>query len=245
MPKLPSALLDPYFHAPFALIRYGNRRVYEFEAYLEALLVRACLGPPGSPSIPSHPGAPTPSYPFLQVRAARAADAHDEDDDGDGDGDGTESTGGGLPSAVYVASDSLETPSFVAEACAADSPFLDRWPAAAPRPCLFSADADARFRTEHGSHTVAAGGGCHGNVCALQWYDILKYQQDGTYTELSKVRRWPAWKCVACVERPSRPGTPTPSRCSPRCAVAPLHIPFCPICPSPLPLGLSLTSPPR
>ena len=27
-----------------------------------------------------------------------------------------------------------------------------------------------------------------------------------------QVRLWPAWKCVVCVEGPSRPGAPTPSR---------------------------------
>ena len=136
--------------------------MYEFEAYLEALL----------------------------RRAAHVAQGAGDGDEGEGLGDG-EGLGEGLPSAVYVASDSLETPDFVDDACADDSPFLAHWPAGVPPPCMFSADPAERFRTEHGSHTVAAGGGCHGNVCAMQWYDILKYQEDGTYTELSKVRRTP------------------------------------------------------
>ena len=36
-----------------------------------------------------------------------------------------------------------------------------------------------------------------------------------------QVRRCPAWICVYRVEDPSHPGTPTPIRCTCRCAAAP------------------------
>ena len=53
-------------------------------------------------------------------------------------------------------------------------------------PCIFTVDPLERFRTDHGSHTVAAGGGCQGQTCAMQWWDIINYQNDENYNKLSK-----------------------------------------------------------
>ncbi len=91
---------------------------------------------------------------------------------------------------MYLASDSLDTPDFIKDACGKRSLLTTAWPTAAvPPPCVFSVDPEDRFRTEHGSHTVAAGGGCHGNVCAMHWYDILKYQNDEGFKAISKPKR--------------------------------------------------------
>ena len=41
---------------------------------------------------------------------------------------------------------------------------------------LFTVNASARFRTPHGSHTVAADGGCVLDACALHAHDVLAYR---------------------------------------------------------------------
>ena len=147
---------------------YGNRQVYEFHEYLQA----------------------------VGQRATDLATTTDDDDDDwidcaleasssvcDGKSRGI-SSDRLLPAALYVATDSLETKEFIADACRSDSEFITTWPEAskaayggghATPPCVFTVNPDDRFRTEHGSHTVAAGGGCHGNVCAMHWYDALTH----------------------------------------------------------------------
>jgi len=94
-----------------------------------------------------------------------------------------------LPAAVYVSSDSLETPGFIRDTCA--SPHMWEWLVTEDDahdlffdpPCVFS--TDDRFRTEHGSHTVAGAGACahtykqgdHTMTCALKVEDLAMYRQ--------------------------------------------------------------------
>ena len=94
-----------------------------------------------------------------------------------------------LPAAVYVSSDSVETPEFIRDTCA--SPHMWEWLVTEDDahdlfydpPCVFS--TDDRFRTEHGSHTVAGAGACahtykqgdHTMTCALKVEDLAMYRQ--------------------------------------------------------------------
>jgi hypothetical protein len=47
-------------------------------------------------------------------------------------------------------------------------------------------DYKDRFRTPHGSHTVAAEGGCSAKSCALWWNDIQFYQKNGELKDKTK-----------------------------------------------------------
>lgn len=67
---------------------------------------------------------------------------------------------GAVPDAVYVTSDNPDTTDFVEAQCMEAA--LKRWSKVAPGsppPCIFTVDATQRYRTEHGSHTIAAGSG--------------------------------------------------------------------------------------
>ena len=156
---------------------YGNRQVYEFHEYLQAINRRAtdlatimdndddwkdCIQDPDNEEKSTHGDGESSRLCHERNRVSNR--------------------GRLLPAALYVATDSLETQEFIADACRSDSEFITTWPKASTTaygggpvtpPCVFTVNPDDRFRTEHGSHTVAAGGGCHGSVCAMHWYEIL------------------------------------------------------------------------
>ena len=158
---------------------YGNRQVYEFHEYLQAV---------GQRAIDLTMDTDNDDDGWIDCSLD-----HDNEKNTDGSGGASSRVCHGksrdssnslsLPAGLYVATDSLETKEFIADACRTDSDFITAWPttskAASRRgqtlspPCVFTVNPDDRFRTEHGSHTVAAGGGCHGNVCAMHWYDSL------------------------------------------------------------------------
>ena len=92
-----------------------------------------------------------------------------------------------LPSAIFVASDSVDTSTFLHKECSAAQQKVNvnnaashrhyiSWPDQA-QPMLFTVREGSRYRTPHGSHTVAAEGGCILRSCALHWEDILEYRK--------------------------------------------------------------------
>lgn len=111
-----------------------------------------------------------------------------------------------LPAAIFVASDSDETVDFIKYSCS--NSLNSDWPVAdididnicslqvqvpdcrkhhgLKPPCIFASNSTERFRTKHGSHTVAALGGCIGQSCALYYQDILYYQENSPIKHLSK-----------------------------------------------------------
>jgi hypothetical protein len=125
---------------------YGNRRVYSFGQAIAA----------------------------AQARAAAIAAA------GGGGGGGADVAAGNrryprLPTAVFVASDDPDTDAQLAAQAA--PAVAAKWPGgAADAPRLFTVPAALRYRTAHGSHTVAADGGCVLDSCALHAHDVLAYR---------------------------------------------------------------------
>ena len=78
------------------------------------------------------------------------------------------------PAAVFVASDN---PRISEEVAAEDA--RRRWGAGVAAPRIFTSDgAAARFRTAHGSHTVAAEGACSSTGrCILAYTDVVAYNE--------------------------------------------------------------------
>lgn len=78
------------------------------------------------------------------------------------------------PAAVFVASDNPRLKDEVAAEVA-----LARWGPGAPAPRIFTSDdAVDRFRTPHGSHTVAAEGACSSKGrCILAYTDVVAYNE--------------------------------------------------------------------
>jgi hypothetical protein len=81
-----------------------------------------------------------------------------------------------LPGSIFIISDAIDTPDFVTRAADMTESYL--WPNF-KIPCMFTVNPADRFRTKHGSHTVAADGGCttqnSKTVCALHHYEIGLY----------------------------------------------------------------------
>lgn len=78
------------------------------------------------------------------------------------------------PTSIYVTSDNPETVSYVKEWCSPKE--LEGWYGDKP-PCIFTVNETLRFRTTHGSHTVAAEGGCTLGTCAMYSQDIIAWRE--------------------------------------------------------------------
>lgn len=93
-----------------------------------------------------------------------------------------------LPSGVFVASDDPETSEHVDSYSRPSA--LAAWPGGAPRaPVIFTVNASERYRTPHGSHTVAADGGCVRDVCAMHAHDILAYRAQPDHAAVPRPQR--------------------------------------------------------
>ena len=80
-----------------------------------------------------------------------------------------------LPTALFVASDDVDTEAIMQEQ---RTLLASSWPGISshPPPLVFTLGASLqRYRTPHGSHTVAADGGCVSDTCALHAHDIIAY----------------------------------------------------------------------
>ena len=73
---------------------------------------------------------------------------------------------------MYIASDNPDIDDEVEAEVA-----LQRWGMENIQPRIFTAERSTRFRTKHGSHTVAAEGACSSKGrCILAYTDVVDYQ---------------------------------------------------------------------
>lgn len=95
-----------------------------------------------------------------------------------------------LPGSIFIISDAVDTIDFVKKASNITESYL--WPND-KIPCMFTVNPEERFRTVHGSHTVAANGGCVAQngktVCALHHYEIDLYKDTHEFDRPMRLMR--------------------------------------------------------
>eukprot|EP01041_Mallomonas_annulata_P002553 gene2553-4986_t len=104
-----------------------------------------------------------------------------------------------LPRGIFIASDNPNTSTIIHNLNI--QTILNNWP-----------DSSQRFRTNHGSHTVAADGGCILQSCALPWDILQEYTTTTTTTTTAAAASTTTATATATTDRMYEPAVPRENR---------------------------------